>query len=1271
MKRLLPWLGLITILAAGFAFRASGWNWDEGHLLHPDERHLLMVTAALEAPETFLEGLNGATSPFTPYNQNIHSYVYGQLPLRIVHAFSVEQGVTDLKEIMRIGRSASAWFSTGTILLLYLIGRRLHSHSLGLLAAGLQATVVLSIQLAHFFTVDSFGTFFATACVGAGLLYIKEQRLPWLILSGAMVGLAMACRVNLGLLAFWVILVSLMSTGQSRRPQPLIGLASGGLLALLLFRVLHPMAFDGWGLSERWLQDLTTVHNISRGTLEVPFTLQWVGRTPYLYALTQFGVFSIGLPLGITASVAIITFLLRSPNRLTDWRVAATLWPILMFAYHGRIFLHTQRYFDPTIPVCVLCAATLLLSMNPGRWKSVVIGGVTACTLWYALAFTSVYRQTHPRIQASEWLVEHLPFGGTVLTEHWDDALPLHMEVQGPIQRTQMEVYQPESEEKIRGIVKQIEEADYLVLSSTRASLTIPRMPERYPAMANFYNDFLKVSRQLGLQQVASFQDPLQFGGLMIPSELAEEAYRVYDHPLVRIYEKSEAFDADRLFEKLTKDVSFETIPEIRYLQASKSNAGWLSPAQEWRRGGGKPAGDLFSAASPGGRHPTIIWTILIQALYVVGFPISFYLFPLLRDRGFAVCRLLGLIVVTWLAWFPAALEILPFTTSLLIAGMLSVGGSAGLLVWKWDEIRPWFKQNGKRFVASEVVCWSVYAIFLLLRVLQPELWHPWAGGEKPMDFAFLNAATFTEYFPPENPWLSGAFINYYYYGFAMVAVLIRLTGVAPEVAYNLALPTFAFFTAGVMYTLATAMAPLFKSRSRVLVGVEAVLFTLLLGNLGQLREYLRPDFPTHPRDVYWNASRVIQVPQGEVHPITEFPFFSQLYGDLHAHLMALPIAMLCLLISWQLFRRFHPLRIAALSLVLGTLWVTNTWDLPIQAAVFAFVCLFPACRDRRWIPRGLSVIGGLLLARVLFYPFHLHFASIPLELKIWEGPRSSPLDLFLAHGLFVVPLIWGGILWFRSGKRRTTYHLLPLLLLAGCLFTIGFLEVCHLGGDIGRMNVVFKFYYQIWWILALLTALLFTSLAGKQHLAYTTVSGLLLLGGLVYPFTALPAKISEWGFTSPRGTLNGMAYLRESTLEVDGIRISLEEDYDMILWLRENAAPGSVLLEAQRPLYQWGGRISWHTGLPTVLGWDWHMRQQRPWPGGETPVFKRQMDIDRFFREADTTVLDRYQVDYVILGQLERVTYGEEAVNRLLNCPGLTPVFNSGVSIIFQFGIK
>ncbi len=1289
MRRLQILLHLLCLAWLGFTLRHAGRNWDEGQLLHPDERFLCMVTAALDAPADRAEWLDTARSPFNPYNRGFDTYVYGTLPLRAVHALARSR---DLHEIASAGRLFSTLCDTATLTLVFLFALRLAGPRAASASALLYALCVLPIQQSTFYTVDSPAILLATLCVGLGLLAVRFQHLLLLLASGACVGLAMACRLNMGLLAPWVGLCALALAWNRRSLRPLAALGLGGLLALLLFRLAQPYAFDAtgfWprGLNPAWLSDIRRVHAISDGTLEVPFTLQWVGRPRWIYALTQIAAWGLGWPLAVLCFSGLVAQLWMHRRGPAHWSVLLALWPLLLIAYHGAIHLHTLRYFLPAYPALILGGVLALRLVDPPLLRRLLFGLVAGATALYAAAFLNLHRQPHPRVAASRWLYEHLPAHGVVTAEHWDDDLPLwlpgHEEQRRGLTVLQLPVYDPESPAKLLKMLQAIDRADYLVLSSNRASDSLRRMPLRWPVMSRFYERLLgpRSGDRIGLREVARFERFPSLGGWSLDSSLAEEAFSVYDHPRVRIFEKTAIWQVEVMYELLSEEIDWGQIPVIRYRHAGRWNNGWLSPGEWEARRNSPSATELFPANSAGNNAPLLTWSIVLFLLGPFSLPAAWILFPSLRDRGAAVARLLGLLVIAWLAWLPAAAGLLRFGRALHLAALLWLTLSAALFAWKHDSLLAWLRRRWPRVLLSELVFWLVFTGFLLLRTHQPDLWHPWSGGEKPMDYAYLNATALSAYFPPANPWLSGAFLNYYYYGFVLCSVLMRATGILPSLAYNLLLPTFAALTAGAVFTVATALLPALRSgrarrRAAPIAGLLAVVLTLLSGNLAQLRWLLsgRPGFLNAG---YWDASRAIRVPEGEIAPITEFPLFSHLYGDLHAHLMALPIAAFALLLSLQLLRRFHPLRLAASALVLGTLWVTNAWDLPVQAAILAWALLTsrpPPQTPRTWTAHLLRTLllflAALLTARLLFIPYHSKMLSPPIAFVPWKGPHSSPFDLLLAHGLFWFPLASIPLL---LPLRRTPLRsrLTPLLLVAGCLALTLFVELFALRDDIGRMNTVFKFYYQIWWILACVTAPLLTSLSPLRRPSHALLLFPFFLS-LAYPLTAIPAKLRDRHWPTTYKGLDGLAYLADASWgTADEGRISLAPDLRVIRWLRRNAAPLDVLLEAHRPEYQWGGRVSWHTGLPTLLGWNWHMRQQRPHPGADDIVWQRATLVQLFYRTENPdeayAIARRHRVRFVVFGGLEALTYGPRARLKFERDPRFQPVFRDREAAIYE----
>jgi uncharacterized membrane protein len=174
------------------------------------------------------------------------------------------------------------------------------------------------------------------------------------------------------------------------------------------------------------------------------------------------------------------------------------------------------------------------------------------------------------------------------------------------------------------------------------------------------------------------------------------------------------------------------------------------------------------------------------------------------------------------------------------------------------------------------------------------------------------------------------------------------------------------------------------------------------------------------------------------------------------------------------------------------------------------------------------------------------------------------------------------------------------------------------------------------------------------------------VLAALVYPIGATPARLDDRFRDLPK-TLDGMAYMRDLTYDDQQGKISFEADYQGIQWLRENVSGTPAIVEAHVPIYRWGSRFAIYTGLPDVLGWDWHQTQQR----GAAPVQQRAADVDAFYGGTDVQsairFLHAYEVGYVIVGQVERLYYPPQGIakfNSGLN-GALEPVYtNPGLTI-------
>jgi hypothetical protein len=166
-----------------------------------------------------------------------------------------------------------------------------------------------------------------------------------------------------------------------------------------------------------------------------------------------------------------------------------------------------------------------------------------ALILIWPLAFLSIYTKDQSRVTASKWIYNNLPKGSVFLTEYWDDPLPLM--VQNPATRnyvgSEVHIFDPDSSEKWNIINEQLEHGNYYIMSSYRGWGSIPTTPKRYPLASVFYRDMFAGKRGYTKYKEFSSYPSLRYLGIPLdfPDQWAEEAFTVYDHPLVTLFKKN------------------------------------------------------------------------------------------------------------------------------------------------------------------------------------------------------------------------------------------------------------------------------------------------------------------------------------------------------------------------------------------------------------------------------------------------------------------------------------------------------------------------------------------------------------------------------------------------------------------------------------------------------------------------------------------------------------------------------------------------------------
>lgn len=471
------------------------------------------------------------------------------------------------------------------------------------------------------------------------------------------------------------------------------------------------------------------------------------------------------------------------------------------------------------------------------------------------------------------------------------------------------------------------------------------------------------------------------------------------------------------------------------------------------------------------------LWWLVLLALGIIAYPVAGMIFGHFHDGGFIFSKAIGLAGAGILMWFLSSLRLLKFTrvNAIIVTGIVLVINIVILVIVAGKQRnvpKGWLAQScgyritEKKLVSalkSEVIFFAFFMFWCYLRGFKPEAY----GTEKFMDYGFMAVIDRSAYMPPEDLWFAGESINYYYVGQYLATFLTKLTGVGVEYGYNLMLMTLAAFGFSMPFSLVNNVVRSFLKDRKLSVrtgrsmesengqkvfllirilpsvtGTVAGLATSFAGNMHYfLFRFLIPKLqklagvPEAEIESFWfpNSTRYIGYnPETSDKTIHEFPTYSFVLGDLHAHVINIMfvLTVLAMLFAWLQYRKermdqlragttirkasiwqeaFHPM-ILLLGFFIGLFHMTNFWDFPIYFVVAGAVILFSNAVIYQFSfdtvkLTALQAVVVLAVAKLVALPFTLNFDQISTTIRL-NYYRTPVHQLIVLWGLPIVLVI-------------------------------------------------------------------------------------------------------------------------------------------------------------------------------------------------------------------------------------------------------------------------
>lgn len=686
--------------------------------------------------------------------------------------------------------------------------------------------------------------------------------------------------------------------------------------------------------------------------------------------------------------------------------------------------------------------------------------------------------------------------------------------------------------------------------------------------------------------------------------------------------------------------------------------------------------------------------------------PAAFAIFKKFYDNGYAFSKIIAIGAISYSVWILGYLKILSFSiiNIWLVIFVLTI---SILLIFKnfIKKSSAILRKNHKIFIAEEAVFLFILIAWSLVRGFEPRI----EGLEKFMDFGFVNSILRSQYFPPQDMWLAGSAINYYYFGHLALAVLTKISGIPPSITYNLMIATVFALIFSSTYSLASNIVcvclrdarllresfakrikeiKIFEIKKRYLFigGLLSSAILTMAGNFQPLYHFF-----THNGSFegYWypDATRFIPF------TIHEFPMYSFVVSDLHGFFNNLPFVILLLALIFISFMDNFKINArekksfvlpVIIGFVMAIIYMTNVSDWMIYALFLSLVVVV-----KNYFRRGFSwnsfknsfiyLMAVLILSAFFALPFILDFKPFAQGIDFVKT-RSTPLQLFVLWGFYLflaasfIALLgrfllrkkhWDKKIYEMDGNgflgRINAADTFVFLMVVFSAILIILPEIIYIKdiyvGTHHRANTMFKLVYQAWMLMGVSSGYIIIRwliFQKKRYLIpWLIVLIPILAGVMIYPYYA--AKSYYHDLKGYKG-LSGLDWLQKLYFD----------DYAAINWINRNIGGQPVIVEAVQDDFTHYGRVSANTGLINIVNWPVH---EWLWRSSYDEAGKRKEEVRMIYESGDIAeakaLLEKYNADYVFVGSLERSNYPglKEGNFKLLG----KMVFSSGQTRIYK----